>query len=449
MEDPGLPESLVLFFLLGALAVTAIWTGRESYEQKRHVIRLFLIAFVARFGLSVLVYQFGLVKVLGDEDGMGWFYGKIVYERWMSAGVSMLEIPGRLFEAFEGAGGQHLGYRVMLGAFFFVTQSPVRLAAAALNALYGGLIVVYVYRIARLLFSQWVATTSGWIICWAPSMIVWSALTVKEPIVILLETIALYGCLCIRRKEGTVYWLVMCALCTIALASLRFYATYIVTAGVLLSLTASREVTPARFASAVVLVLLVVAVLSRTGALAQHEEYVGSWDMRRIQGFRNALATDDKIQGGGKSGVRTSYDMTTPIGAAFAVGIGGVHLALAPFPWQLGGGSVRMLATLPELMGWWWLFFAGLVPGWRLVVRTRLADVSSMLVLILGFGLVYSATFGNVGLVFRQRAQLLPWLIVISCVGLQERQLRRLSVQQQFETSAGLPERPRRMIQGV
>jgi hypothetical protein len=48
-----------------------------------------------------------------------------------------------------------------------------------------------------------------------------------------------------------------------------------------------------------------------------------------------------------------------------------------------------------------------------------------MLLHILGFGFLYSVMFGNVGLAFRQRAQLLPWLLVFAAVGLEQRALRR------------------------
>jgi hypothetical protein len=113
------------------------------------------------------------------------------------------------------------------------------------------------------------------------------------------------------------------------------------------------------------------------------------------------------------------------------VTIGAAHLLLAPFPWQLGGGSLRMVLTLPELVYWWWLVFNGLIPGVIYSVRHRLSDVRAMLLMLIGFGLLYSLTFGNVGLVFRQRAQLLPWMFILAAVGLEQRTLRRLG---------GLPE---------
>jgi hypothetical protein len=115
----------------------------------------------------------------------------------------------------------------------------------------------------------------------------------------------------------------------------------------------------------------------------------------------------------------------TPGGLVIGTAIGAAHLLLAPFPWELGGASLRMALTLPELLFWWWLVFVGVIPGLRYAIRHRLSDVSAMLLLILGFGLLYSMMFGNVGIIFRQRAQLLPWLLIFAAVGLEQRALLR------------------------
>jgi hypothetical protein len=85
-----------------------------------------------------------------------------------------------------------------------------------------------------------------------------------------------------------------------------------------------------------------------------------------------------------------------------------------------------MLLTTPELAVWWWLVFMGLIPGLWHICRTRLADSQPMLFFIIGMGMLYSMMFGNVGLIFRQRAQLLPWLLIIAVVGLERRALRKV-----------------------
>jgi hypothetical protein len=84
------------------------------------------------------------------------------------------------------------------------------------------------------------------------------------------------------------------------------------------------------------------------------------------------------------------------------------------------------LLTTPELVVWWWLVFMGLIPGLWHVCKTRLADAQPMLFFIVGLGLLYSMMFGNVGLIFRQRAQLLPWLLIIAIAGLEQRAIRNL-----------------------
>jgi hypothetical protein len=117
---------------------------------------------------------------------------------------------------------------------------------------------------------------------------------------------------------------------------------------------------------------------------------------------------------------------------------GAAHLLLAPFPWHLGGGSLRMLLTMPELAVWYFLFFWGVLPGLWYAVRNRFNDIQPLLVLICGLGLLYSLMFGNIGLVYRQRAQLLPWLFIFAAVGLEQRTLRRLQTGQTADLPAPL-----------
>jgi hypothetical protein len=133
---------------------------------------------------------------------------------------------------------------------------------------------------------------------------------------------------------------------------------------------------------------------------------------------------------GAGSGVRQDYDLNDPAQFATAALVGGAYILFAPFPWQLlAGGSTRMLLTAPEVIIWWVLFILGVVPGFWHTIRNRFNEVVPMLVFIFGLGLLYSVMFGNVGLAYRHRAQLLPWLLILAAVGLEQRMLRRISSQ--------------------
>src|SRR5262249_21153554 len=143
----------------------------------------------------------------------------------------------------------------------------------------------------------------------------------------------------------------------------------------------------------------------------EHLQYL---DLRTVEQYRNGAS----IGPGAGSTVKTNVDLKTPAGAAIATVIGVAHLMAAPFPWQLGSARLRMLLTLPELLLWWWLLAQGVLPGLWSSIRYRFYQIQPMLLFIVPLSLMYGIMFTNIGLVFRQRAQLLPFYLVFAGVGL-------------------------------
>jgi 4-amino-4-deoxy-L-arabinose transferase-like glycosyltransferase len=419
MNQLETPFGIILFVLLmlGGCLLLNVTTAHR--QRMRFQVRLFCIAIGVRFAASIAIYNFGLVSVLGDEDASGWAVGVSLMQDWVRRDVGILDLPLALASAFEG---QHRGYHYLLGGLFYLTDSPGRMPAAALNCFFGALTVVLAYRVTRTLFPERVAVWVGWFACFAPSLIVWSAQTVKEPIVILLETVALYCCIRLRQDGFSMRYLLICGLAIVALTAFRFYAAYIAGFAVLITLLLP-QLSRRRFTigTAAGIAALVIPLLFYSGILARHETELEKFDLQRIQDFRRNVATGP----GGGSGVRQSYDLNTPGGFVMAAAVGGAHLLLAPFPWQLGGGSLRLLFTLPELAVWWWLFFAGVIPGLWYLLRNRFGDIQALLIFVAGLGLLYSLMFGNVGLIYRQRAQLLPWLLIFAAVGIELRRMKR------------------------
>jgi 4-amino-4-deoxy-L-arabinose transferase-like glycosyltransferase len=438
MNDIGLVPGIVLFIglaMLGGMSLFFTWNHRDTFRRQ---LTLFLFAFGARFAFSICVYQFGLVTILRDEDSSGWVLGIPLQRLWMQQRLSLIKLPYTLLGAFQG---EHYGYRYMLGALFYLCNSPTRMVAAVLNCFFGALTVVFAYRIAQSLFSEWVAIRVGWWTCLLPSLIVWSAQTVKEPAVIFLETLALYGCVNLKRCGFSVRHAALCAVTTVLVIPFRFYVAYVAAAAIIFSLSLP-HLTRRRIAvgSALGVVLLFVPLLWLLTVLMRHEERFDRFDANFIKAYRHGLTV------GAGSGVETDYDLRTNQGVAMATLTGGAYLLLAPFPWELGG-SLRKMLTTPELFVWWWLVMAGLIPGFWYTLRRRFGDVQPLLFFVVGLGLLYSATFGNVGLAYRQRAQLLPWLVIIAMVGLERRALRRRINQLRFvsrvaRTQRWFPARP-------
>ena len=131
------------------------------------------------------------------------------------------------------------GYYFSLGVLFFIIDAPYRLVAAAVNCVIGGLTVVMVYRTARVLFSSAVARRAGWMACLFPSLIIWSAQTIKEPTVIFLETLAV--CSCVRlMQSGFARYVVITAVSIVVMIPFRFYAAYVAIIAIVMAFAVPR-----------------------------------------------------------------------------------------------------------------------------------------------------------------------------------------------------------------
>src|SRR4030095_8238270 len=147
------------------------------------------------------------------------------------------------------------------------------------------------------------------------------------------------------------------------------------------------------FVSVLGVAAIIVPIVIFSGILVQEEERFDKYDLQYIEKYRTNIAI------GTGSGVESSFDLRSPDGFILGALFGGSHLLLAPFPWQWGGGSARLLLTLPELFVWWWFFFFGVVPGLWYALRNRFSEIQPLLFFTIGMGLLYSLIFGNVGLV--------------------------------------------------
>ena len=420
MNSPDLFIGLALIIGFVIFGVAALQVTQQHRNTLDFQIRLFLYALVARFAASIVIYQFGLVKILGDEDATGWYGGVLLNRKWQQQGVGIFDLPGILAGAFEGT---NRGYHFLVGTMFYITGEPDRMVAAALNCFLGAITVVFVYRIALSLFSWWTATYAGWLACFFPSLIIWSAQTVKEPVVIFLETVALYACVHLKIRGFALRYILLCVTAVIFLLPFRFYAAYLAGAAAMAALVIPQiGKRKSSIFSAIAVSALIVPIVISSGMLARSEaQFERFSQIKEIEKFKVNIAA------GAGSGVNTRYDLNSPTGLITGTAVGAAHLLLAPFPWQLGGASLRMALVAPELLVWWWLVFVGLIPGMWYCIRTRFSEIQPMLFFILGLGLLYSMMFGNIGLIVRQRAQILPWLLIIAVVGLEQRSIRRLT----------------------
>ncbi|MGH9753943.1 MAG: hypothetical protein ACREA2_14285, partial [Blastocatellia bacterium] len=225
---------LLLFAALGSFLLTLT---RKNYQTRREQIILFLCALGVRFAASIVVYEFGLVNVLGDEDSSGWRGGRALSIGWEKQWLDLLSLPELWAEAYEK---HHLGFQYLAGLFFFITGASARMPLAAMNCFFGALTVVLVYRTAISLFSRWTAVRAGWVVCFFPSMIIWSAQTLKEPVIIFLESLAVYACVNLKLSGFSVKYTLLCVTAIVLLPPFRFYAAYLAGAVAIMALVIPR-----------------------------------------------------------------------------------------------------------------------------------------------------------------------------------------------------------------
>lgn len=418
IDSDALFSGLPFVIFVAALGAMLLAVTQQHRDTLRVQLTLFLVALLVRFSTSVVIYDFGLVEILKDEDASDWISGLELARQWARFNIGIFDLPSVLVEAYQH---HNRGYFYLLGAAYTIWDfgSPSRYIAAGLNCFFGAMTVVFVYRTANTLFGPLIAGRVGWWVCFFPSLVIWSAQTLKEPVVIFLETVALYAAVQLARRGLAVRYLAAAAAAILLIMPFRFYAAYVAGGAVIIALAFGvlrSNRLPLRPLIGTVAAVLAISVLA--GVAAQNE-IVQGFDVGYVSKVRYYFAEDTG------SGVQTTYDIGTTTGFTMATVVGALHVLFAPFPWDWVGGSGRLLLTVPEVVVWWWLFFYGVVPGIRYAFKARFAEIQPVLVLIIGFGFLYSLVFGNVGLAYRQRAQIIPWLLIFAAVGLEQRWAKR------------------------
>jgi hypothetical protein len=169
LNETGFLQSLVVLLILG-LAAGKLFalTARDEYAKQFEIL-LFTSAVVIRFIASLLIYEFGLMEVIKDEDAYGWMGGVVLHGDWVRRDVGIFGVLYECVTPFFHPFGNY-GYEYLVGFVFYLTNLPARLPAAAVGNICGAATVVVVYRIGRYLFSEWVARAArGHVPLWLSS----------------------------------------------------------------------------------------------------------------------------------------------------------------------------------------------------------------------------------------------------------------------------------------
>lgn len=421
--------------IIGA-GVVVLGLGLCSNGRERvNLLRLFGVAFVVRAVFTLGLYRLGLTDGggFGGGDEKMWELMWIRSRAWDAPG----RYPNSLLAVLQDM-QQHrnLGYHYLAGLFFHATDAPSQIALSFINVVVGALTVVLIYASARNFWSERAASFAGWIACFAPSYLFWSAMSQKEAWVLFSVAFTLWATTRLLR-DFHFFNALLILLGVLFSGAFRYYLMPFLTLAAMLSAVAFRAQRPARTlvilmsGGTVLLAILMAAHVVRLDLVGFAQSR-----LEEARGFGTSMAHG---AGGpnGRSGIVLDFDIKTPSGIAKTLGVGGIYVLFSPFPWQMSG---RQFAVLPELLAWWSLlaFFIapGMVYAWRENRRALLCALLFLCPLIL----LYSIGFGNVFLTYRMRSQMLPFYLLLAAGGyerlLQRRAMRETDPQTRARNAA-------------
>ncbi len=442
MENLNTTSGLVVALILFFVGIVFLRLSHHS-ENMGEQLRLFVVAYMARIAMILAVYNFGLISILGDNDSSGWHLSLTIYERWQQEGYGPLTAPLAVFNELlalrkKNDISTHVFHVIAYASIFLTTGLPGRIAAASLNALFGALIPVLSYRMSiQVLGDIRAARYLGWVLALMPSLLVFSALTAKEPMVVFFEVLALYCCIQIAQRRFRLRYVAAICISVYCMWYLRFYVFYVflgtVAAAFVVPIFIRGSFRKLAIVTGVMVFPLVVYVGYNSAMIERRQETNRRKALFGEFSSTTGLKSYSGNMGGG-SFVENPFDITKP--AEFVPGLlfGLAHLMYAPFPWNLARGSSLMLLTFPEVLWWYYVGTVRLIRGIRYGLRTNLTDSLIPILFCLPLLYYYSLIFSNIGLAYRYRAQIYPELILFIGFG-----YKRLKTMHGYQSYA-LPE---------
>ena len=171
--DVAIP--LVFFSVLGALLAYKLPEG-DPVQHRARLRNILLLALALRIVLATLFATIPAIRFFHeDAEGYEW-WGRQIARSWVSdvnADDYALNRP------------QNYGYPYLIAVFNLLLGESLAIGSM-LNAVVGMLTVLAVYRLACDSFHPIVGLRSAKFVAFFPSMVLWSSLALKDPLITLL-----------------------------------------------------------------------------------------------------------------------------------------------------------------------------------------------------------------------------------------------------------------------
>ncbi|ACV63627.1 hypothetical protein Dtox_2862 [Desulfofarcimen acetoxidans DSM 771] len=328
-------------------------------------------------------------------------------------GITYALMGGSIAEAWHE--GRHVvihklnyGYYYYNAFIFYITgyhPTVVRL----INSIIGVGAALNLYFISLRLSGRKAAKFTFALAAFFPSFIVWSALNLKESIIVFCITYITKKIMEII-SEFRISNLIAIAIALLPLVALRFYVGILV--GIVLAFTfviSGNNFRWDRRISYTLLILFVAGVvLLQMGYGFLGKDYVASQSLETIEQQHKAGAIGD-------SSYAEDVDFSSPIGAMKYLPKGLFYFVFGPLPWQSGG--YLKIISLPEML-MLYILYLYVMRGVSRLWCSRHGECMFLIILISSFTLIYALGGSNMGGIYRVRFQVLSLLFIFISHGM-------------------------------
>ena len=377
---------------------------RDSNEDRAFLLRIFILGVLVRIVVGTVIHVGHMEEFFGGDANTYNIFGKSLAASWHGD-----KYHQAAYQSFVASGASAWGMLYLVAAVYELVGENM-LAVQLINASIGSATGIVVYASAQHIFkNRRVSRLACLLVCFWPSMILWSAQALKDGIIVLVLALGILCTLKLMNKISIRYLFVL-SFCLSALLTLRFYTFYMMVAAVAGSfIVGMKSLNAEAFLGRFLAIVAIGLVFTWFGVTQYAGTQLSQYgNLQYIQMSRQDMARS------ADSGFMKDVDVNTTDGALTAIPVGCLYLLFAPFPWQLA--SLRQSLPLPEMIVWW-LSFPLLILGFWYSLKHRLSEVAPIVIFTTMLTLAYSLVQGNVGTAYRQRSQLLVFYFIFLAAG--------------------------------
>lgn len=424
-----------VFVLLLVVGVAAALNRFASREDRTFLVRLFLIAFCLRVGVS-LCLDLASWRIQGRlpmqwGPPRGWDLGISDKTRdYLRLGDSDYYSERGYCLAHYAAGNREVtvlrriqmyGYHshLLIIGWFYYTFGFSPFSVKWLNGWFGALHALAIFFLGKACFQPRIARWAGGLVAFFPTLVLWSASNLKDPLFCLLITVLLLLFAAFRSRPRPKRWLpYLVAFLAIwwILRGLGREEWSLVLAACLLSVFCLEWCMRKRWYAALLLAIVALIPFNPRAKIESGIHYA----IYRHMGYQTDSMTyrylPDRFYSPSTSPLASGSGImdTHPLWVIARIPIALMHYFLQPLPARTVSGVPLLM--LPQMILWYFLLPLALI-GVAAGVRWNTWNCSFLAATLSAWALMGALSIGNVGILIRMRDMATPIVLIFAAAG--------------------------------